>query len=86
MDKEDYLIVKSYGKVQYKVSGKQHSKYGPLYIHFKNECWKEYARRIHNKVYDTFPYNLIKIDSDFLSKIPDNVLANLIDRGIELQK
>ena len=64
----------------------RHSKYGPLYIHFRNKCLKEYARRIHDKVYDTFPYNLIKIDSNSLSKIPDNVLANLIDRGIELQK
>ena len=34
-DKEDFLLVKSFGRIQFSLKGEKHTKYGPLYIHFK---------------------------------------------------
>ena len=61
-DKEDFLLVKSFGQIQFTLKGEKHTKYGPLYIHFKNDCLKEFSRRIHENEYEKFPYGLIKID------------------------
>ena len=48
-DKEDYLVVKSRGRISFmNKQGKMDSKYSPLYIHFKAETFKEFARRIHD--------------------------------------
>ena len=48
-DKEDYLVVKSRGCISFmNKQGEMDSKLCLLYIYFKAECLKEYARRIHD--------------------------------------
>ena len=64
-DKEDYLVVKLPGLVSFmNKQGKMYSKYCPLYIHFKAECLKEYARRIHDVQYGAFPFSEIMFGKD----------------------
>ena len=84
-DKEDYLLIKSFRKSHYiDKNRKGESKYGPLYVHFQNECLKEYTNRVHQVQYNSFPYNLIEIDKETLPNLSDDVLVNLLSRGIEI--
>ena len=84
-DKENYLLVKSFGKCHcIDKNGKRESKYGPLYVRFRNQCLKEYTNRVHQVQYDSFPYNLIEIDKETLLNLSDDVLASLLSRGIEI--
>ena len=76
-DKEDYLLVKSFKKNIHK-NGKGEPNYGPLYVHFHNECLKEYTNLVHQVQYDNFPYKLIKIDKRHSQTFPEDILANLV--------
>ena len=59
-DKEDYLVVKSRGRISFmNKQGKMDSKLCSLYIHFKSECIKEYAWRILDVHYKAFPFSEI---------------------------
>ena len=58
-DKEDYHLVKSRGRINFMKQGEMESRHCPLYIHFKAECLKEYARPIHDVYYEAFPFSEI---------------------------
>ena len=81
-DKEDYLVVKSRGRITFmNKQGEMNSKLCPLYIHFKVECRKEYARRIHDLHYEAFPYSEIAFGKGTLTRLPEEVkvfLENLV--------
>ena len=81
-DNGDYLLVKSHGPSSYSVKGESRAKYGPQYIHFKNDCLKEYAHLKHDVKYEKFPLSIITIDkltSELLSEEDKN---NLIEYGL----
>ena len=77
-DKENYLVEKSRGRISFmNEQGQMDSKLCPLYIHFKAECLKEYARRIHDVHYETFPFSEITFGKDTLARLPEEVKFSL---------
>ena len=82
-DKRDYLLVKSYGTSTFPVEGEAHSKYGPLNIHFKRECLKEYAHQKH-VFYKEFPLSLVMINKAALKKLSDYDKSQLEEFGITM--
>ena len=77
-DKENCLVEKSRGRISFmNEQGQMDSKLCPLYIHFKAECLKEYARRIHDVHYETFPLSEITFGKDTLARLPEEVKFSL---------
>ena len=70
-DEQDYLLVKSLGRSNFFYKGENKSKYGPQYIHFKNDCFKEYAHFKHKMHYGEFLFDLVEIDKATLSKLSE---------------
>ena len=67
----DKLIVRSYGVSTWR-SPKTHeemSKYGPLYIHFKDVCLKMYDSNNYYAPTETFNYEKIKLDQNTREKL-----------------
>ena len=64
--------------------GEMDSNYSPLYIHFKAECLKEYARRIHDVHYEAFPFSEIMFGKDILARLPEEVKAFLEETGMDV--
>ena len=84
-DKEDYLVVKSRGRISFmNKQGEMDSKLCPLYIHFKAECLKEYARRIHDVHYEAFPFSEITFGKDTLARLPEEVKVFLEETGMDV--
>ena len=83
--KEDYLVVKSRGRISFmNKQGEMDSKLCPLYIHFKAECLKEYARRIHDVHYEAFPFSEITFGKDTLARLPEEVKVFLEETGMDV--
>ena len=84
-DKENYLVVKSRGRISFmNKQGEMDSKLCPLYIHFKAECLKEYARRIHDVHYEAFPFSEITFGKDTLARLPEEVKVFLEETGMDV--
>ena len=84
-DKEDYLVVKSRGRISFmNKQGEMDSKYCPLYIHFKAECFKEYARCIHDVHHEAFPFLEIMFGKDTLARLPEEVKPLLEETGMDV--
>ena len=67
-------MVKSRGRISFmNKQGEMDSKLCPLYIHFKAQYLKEYARRIHDVHYEAFPFSEITFGKDTLAKLPEEV-------------
>ena len=81
----DYLLIKLHDPFSYSFKGESKTKYGPQYIHFKNNCLKEYAYLKHDVTYEKFPLSVItfdKLTSELLSEEGKN---NLIEYGMTFQ-
>ena len=78
-DNSDYLLVKSHGPSSYSVKGESKTKYGPQYIHFKNDCLKEYAHLKHDVKYEKFPLSIITIDKLTSELLGEEDKNNLIE-------
>ena len=64
--KED-LVFKSRDHISFmNKQSEMDSQYCPLYIYFKAECLKEYARCIHDVHYEAFPFSEIKFGKEAL--------------------
>ena len=84
-DKEDYLVVTSRGRISFtNKQGEMDSKVCPLYIHFKAECLKEYARRIHDVHYEAFPFSEISFEKDALTRFQKEVKVFLEETGMDV--
>ena len=59
-------------------------KYYPLYIHFKAECLKEYARRLHNVHYEAFPFVEIMFGKDTPARLPEEVKVFIEETGMDV--
>ena len=77
----DYMIVKSFGNSCYTdKNGTLQQKYGPQYVHLIEECLLRYASQIHDKSFETFPFNVIAVDAQTMEKLSGNekdILKNL---------
>ena len=62
--KDDVLVVKSYGKISWtdKNTGQERQKFGPMYIHFKEDCLKTFSDKVYAPG-ESFDFGKIKIDS-----------------------
>ena len=49
------------------------SKLCPLYIHFKAECLKEYARQMHDVLCQASPFSEITFGRDTLARLQEEV-------------
>ena len=84
VDKENYLVMKSGGRISFmNKQGEMDSKYCPLYIHFKAECLKEYARRLHNVHFEAFPFAEIMFGKDTLARLPEEVKVFIEETGTD---
>ena len=75
-------LVKSHGPAFYSVKGESRTKYGPQYIHFKNDCLKEYAHLKHDVKYEKFPLSIITIDKLKSELLGEEDKNNVIEYGI----
>ena len=66
--------------------GEMYSKYCPLYIHFKGESLKEYARCIHDVQNETFLLSEITFGKDKLARLPEEVKVFHKETGIDALK
>ena len=60
------------------------SKYCPLYIHFKAECLKEYARPMNDVHYEAFPFSEITFVKDTLARLTVEVKVFLEETGMDV--
>ena len=71
---EDYFVAKSGGGISFmNKQGEMDSKFCPLNIHFKAECLKEYARRIHHVRYKVLLFLEIMSGKDTYARLPEEV-------------
>ena len=76
--------MKSGGRISFmNKQGEMDSKYCPLYIHFKAECLKEYARRLHNVHYEAFPFVEIMFGKDTPARLPEEVKVFIEETGTD---
>ena len=76
--------MKSGGRISFmNKQGEMDSKYCPLYIHFKAECLKEYARRLHNVHFEAFPFAEIMFGKDTLARLPEEVKVFIEETGTD---
>ena len=61
---DDVLVVRSYGNVSWtdKKTGELKQRYGPMYIHFKEECLKAFSDVFYAPG-DSFDFSVIVIDA-----------------------
>ena len=69
---EDIMVIRSYRKVSWtdKATGKEKQWFGPMYLHFKEDCLKNYGDKYYTPGED-FPFNQIKIDPKTLPEVKD---------------
>ena len=83
-DEVDYVLIKSFGPSTYMHKGESVTKYGPQYVHFHQKCLKEYARRKHDKIYDEFPMEEVKVDEATRELLDDRTKDDLRSYGINI--
>ena len=84
-DQEDYLVVTSRGRISFmNKQGEMDSKLYLLYINFKAECLKGYARRIHDVHYEAFPFSDISFEKDALTRFQKEVKVFLQETGMDV--
>ena len=78
------LIVKSYGKKSWtdKNNWNRKEKYGPMYIHFTNECLENYDSDNYNAPGESFPFSDIKVDPNNKAKLREADKVYLHNMGI----
>ena len=77
-----YLLIKSHYPSSYSVKGESKTKYVPQYIHFKNDCLKEYAHLKHDVTYEKFPLSILTIDKLTLELLREEDKSNLTEYGL----
>ena len=81
-DKEDFFLVKSFGRSYYSVHGRAKSRLCPQYIHFHNQCLKQFASEKFQRNYEKFPFHLITVSSKTKSELSDGSIAHLMSYGV----
>ena len=78
------LLVRSLGVSHWRdtVTHEPKSRYGPLYIHFKDDCLKAYDKVNYYAPNESFHYAQIKLNPDSKRELSDADLAYLSNLGI----
>lgn len=84
IEEKDVMLIKSYGTTRWtdKKSGKEMTKYGPMYIHFNEKCMKRFN---DDKFYgpgEQFDYSLITLSKETVAQLNDEEAVFLKDLGI----
>ena len=85
-DKEDFFLVKSSGRSYFTVHGRSTSRVCPQYIHFQNDCLKQFSREKFQVEYDNFPFDSIIIAKETYAELSDETIAYLMSYGVTIQK
>ena len=69
---EEVMIVRSYGRITWtdKSTGKEKAKFGPMYIHFHENCLKNFSETFYTPG-QSFDFLKIKIDSKTHKKLTE---------------
>ena len=74
-------MVKSYGKTTWTdKTGKENSRFGPLYLHFQISCLENYD----SDIFYRFDYSRISADSKCVSQLEDSEIQFLLNKGVKL--
>ena len=81
----DGMFIKTYGTTRWtdKKTGKEMSKYGPMYIHFNKTCLKRHTK-IYYKPDEKIDYSIITLADETCSNILDDEKDFLTGIGINL--
>ena len=68
---EDEMIIRSYGTSAWtnKVTGRENSKYGPVYLHFNERCLKNLDDENYYGPGQAFNYSLVTVEIDLSRKL-----------------
>ena len=81
----DVMAVKSYGQSTWRdKKGVEQTKYGPLYMHFREECLKNFDTDNYYGPNDDFPFDKIKVDKATKDQLNENDLKYLEQMGVIL--
>ena len=79
----DILIVKTSGKTSWtdKKTGQQREKFGPMYLHFQDDCLKNFGEKDYT-IGESFVFEKIKIDETTKRELTEEDLEFLKSLGI----
>ena len=81
---DDYLLVKSYGTCKWTdKTGREQSKFGPMYIHFVDKCLKHFDSETFYGPHQHFDYSKIKVDKKSLADLSDAEISFLKNLGVQ---
>ena len=83
-DGKKVFVVKSAGIQRWISGGEPQSKPGPLYIHFKEECLKNYDTKNYYAPHEPFKWRQITVGAITKGKLQPDDIAFLTSLGIEL--
>ena len=79
------MAVKSYGQSTWRdKKGVEQTKYGPLYMRFREECLKNFDTDNYYGPNDDFPFDKIKVDKTTRDQLNENDLKYLEQMGVIL--
>ena len=86
ISRDERLLVKSIGWSRWRdpKTQEEKSRYGPLYIHFRGECLKEYDTDEYYAPEESFKYNKIKLNEATKGKLSDSDKVFLAELGITI--
>ena len=80
--KEHQLVVKSNGVQRWMANGKEMSRNGPLFIHFEEDCLKNYDTKNYYAPFEPFKWDQVTINNSTRNKLTVEELAFLNSLGI----
>ena len=79
---KDRMFLKSAGETTYMKNGKEIIKFGPTYIHFKDDCLKKYDRNTYYAPQEKFEWKRITVNPVAKAKLTSRDVAFLCAMGI----
>ena len=79
----DGMLIKTYGTTRWtdKKTGKEMSKYGPMYIHFNETCLKRHTKKYYS-LEEKFDYSIITLADETRNNLSDEEKDFLTELGI----
>ena len=83
--RDEQLLVKSSGHSSYRdpVTRENKTRYGALYIHFREDCSKSYDSDVYYAPNEPFDYSKVKLNKTSKGKLSNADIAHLLSLGIE---
>ena len=79
------LLVRTYGPMTWteRGTGREISKYGPMYIHFSGRCLKAFDSKNYYGVNDTFDYQMIIVEKNVQAELKSGELEMLLKLDVK---